>query len=341
MRFKKTTGSGILEGDLTPMIDMTFQLIAFFMVLINFSQTEADQNILLPESVLAKPPDHPVEFPITIQLKQDGGVIYGGQELASMQRLRPYLVNERSVLEGRDQVGDATVIIRAHRKAKAGDVQRLMELCQEEKFVKFKLRAKRRSHSNAALSSVQPGKGCCRQRKCRKRFFEHMRIRHVGSSEDKIELQMTPMIDIVFQLLVFFIMTFKIVAQEGDFDIKMPLQQQQQGPDIESPVLTLHVHLRAAPNGDLLTPDGIIVNGELRFSSCDELHNYIIGILGGDEPSAREDAEVELEFDYGLNYENVIDAISAVSGYIDESTGQVEKLIDNINFTPLPSVGGS
>ena len=33
MRIKKPK-SEILEGDLTPMIDMTFQLIAFFMVLI-------------------------------------------------------------------------------------------------------------------------------------------------------------------------------------------------------------------------------------------------------------------------------------------------------------------
>ena len=70
--FERESGSGILEGDLTPMIDMTFQLIAFFMVLINFSQTEADQRILLPESELAKPPDRPLEYPITIQLKEDG-----------------------------------------------------------------------------------------------------------------------------------------------------------------------------------------------------------------------------------------------------------------------------
>ena len=47
MRFRKRAESEILEGDLTPMIDMTFQLIAFFMVLINFSQTEPDQRILL------------------------------------------------------------------------------------------------------------------------------------------------------------------------------------------------------------------------------------------------------------------------------------------------------
>lgn len=36
------------EGDMTPMIDMTFQLIAFFMVLINFAEGDQDQRIKLP-----------------------------------------------------------------------------------------------------------------------------------------------------------------------------------------------------------------------------------------------------------------------------------------------------
>ena len=36
-----------------------------------------------------------------------------------------------------------------------------------------------------------------------------MQIRNANKAGEKIELQMTPMIDIVFQLLVFFIMTFK------------------------------------------------------------------------------------------------------------------------------------
>ena len=40
---------------------------------------------------------------------------------------------------------------------------------------------------------------------------------------DKIDINMTPMIDIVFQLLAFFIMTLKIVQPEGDFDVRMPL----------------------------------------------------------------------------------------------------------------------
>ncbi len=143
MRFRDKSNDGIMEGDLTPMIDMTFQLIAFFMVLINFSQTETDQRIILPQSTLAKPPDRPVEYPITIQMTAKGTIIYGGQELARLRQLRPYLVNERAILEGRKQpMSTATVIIRADRRTKAGEVQKLIELCQQERFEKFSLRAK-------------------------------------------------------------------------------------------------------------------------------------------------------------------------------------------------------
>ncbi len=38
-------------------------------------------------------------------------------------------------------MSDATVVIRADRFAKAGVVQKLIQMCQEEKFEKFALRA--------------------------------------------------------------------------------------------------------------------------------------------------------------------------------------------------------
>ena len=44
----------LAEGDLTPMIDMVFQLIAFFMVLINFAQTESNDRVKLPSSHLCE-----------------------------------------------------------------------------------------------------------------------------------------------------------------------------------------------------------------------------------------------------------------------------------------------
>jgi len=161
-----------------------------------------------------------------------------------------------------------------------------------------------------------------------------MRIRRSGKRDETVELSMTPMIDIVFQLLVFFIMSFKIVAQEGDFNIKMPLATKQQGLPEDSPVLPMSIQLRAGTGGRLAGSGGIVVNGELPFDTIDELHNYIIGVVGSDVPDARNDAEVELDCDYDLQYEFVVRAITAVSGYIDHSTGQVVKLVEKIKFTP-------
>ena len=55
---------------MTPMIDMVFQLIAFFMVLINFAQTEANDHVKLPSSQLVKPPEVALEFPIVLHVGQ-------------------------------------------------------------------------------------------------------------------------------------------------------------------------------------------------------------------------------------------------------------------------------
>jgi biopolymer transport protein ExbD len=164
-----------------------------------------------------------------------------------------------------------------------------------------------------------------------------MKFRHVGNrSEVKIELQMTPMIDVVFQLLVFFLFTFRIATQEGDFNIKMPLATYSPSVTVEteSPFVTMHVRLRADSDGRLPAAGGIVVNGERVLDSFEQLHLYVIGVIGGNEPSAKADAEVELDCDYDLHYEHVIDAITAVSGYVDQSTGQIERLVEKIKFTP-------
>ena len=62
--------------DMTPMIDMTFQLITFFMFVMNFSEAEQDERIQLPLSQLAKPVEGAIETPITLQLTNSGSIIY-------------------------------------------------------------------------------------------------------------------------------------------------------------------------------------------------------------------------------------------------------------------------
>jgi biopolymer transport protein ExbD len=160
-----------------------------------------------------------------------------------------------------------------------------------------------------------------------------MKIRHTRESE-KIELQMTPMIDIVFQLLIFFIMTFKIVALEGDFNVKMPIAAPDATITEIDPLPPMKLRLRAGADGQIAS----IVLAEQAFDSFDgpgnNLHSYIMGLVGGDAGpgTGLPSAEIELDCDYHLNYEHVIQAITAVSGHITEN-GDIVKLIERIKFS--------
>ncbi len=130
------------EGDMTPMIDMVFQLIAFFMVLINFSESEANERVVLPSSQLVKPPEAPLEFPITLHIAQDGEIILGGDTFTA-ETLKIGLSRELSVIKAeKKNPGDANVVIRAHKDAAAGDVQEVIKVAQEQKLEKFALRVK-------------------------------------------------------------------------------------------------------------------------------------------------------------------------------------------------------
>ena len=154
MRIKKRK-SEILEGDLTPMIDMTFQLIAFFMVLINFTQSETNDMVQLPDSALAKPPDSQLENLVIIHLAQDGTAVMSQTEVNYLG-LRHYLDVEyyRIDVQTTDNPQETTIVIRAHKAAKGGMVQELIQICQEAGFENFALRAE--ENINSAPKYITP-----------------------------------------------------------------------------------------------------------------------------------------------------------------------------------------
>jgi biopolymer transport protein ExbD len=144
MRIRSKGPHGIVEGDMTPMIDCAFQLISFFMFVINFSDAEQDQRVTLPASELAKPPVAPYDYPLTIHLTSNDHFIYGGRELTTFEALQSELVKETQIIDRLTpkNVGDVTVIIRADEDAKTGMVQRVIQTCQKLAFERFALRGK-------------------------------------------------------------------------------------------------------------------------------------------------------------------------------------------------------
>lgn len=138
---RRSGGPSSTEIDMTPMIDMTFQLITFFMFVMNFSEAEQDDRIQLPSSQLAKPAEGVIEKPITLQLTNAGWVIYAG-ELVAVRDIGGYLEREKTVMidAGREP-NTATIIVRADGRAKTGEVQDIIRICQEKGFERFALRA--------------------------------------------------------------------------------------------------------------------------------------------------------------------------------------------------------
>ena len=144
MKFSKKRKTEILEGDLTPMIDMTFQLIAFFMLLINFSEVDRAEEITLPTSILAVPPEVRPDYQIILNLEPAGKVKFEGEEIEKIDFLGP-VFNQQITAAAREGVtdpADIAVIIRSHENTPTGVVQELISKCQEVELQSFSLRVK-------------------------------------------------------------------------------------------------------------------------------------------------------------------------------------------------------
>ncbi len=155
-----------------------------------------------------------------------------------------------------------------------------------------------------------------------------MKFRHRSVLDEKQELPMTAMIDIVFLLLIFFVMTFKISAQEGDFNVKMPLK----GDGAQADTTQLPLKLRLKSNGSGALQE-IVLNDTPFGLDWDKLRGFVVQMVGDQAgPTDDEGPEVELDIDYDLHYVHVIEAITAVTGY--RSGNDVVHLIDRIKFAP-------
>lgn len=145
----------------------------------------------------------------------------------------------------------------------------------------------------------------------------------------KVEIPMAPMIDIVFQLLIFFMLNLKILAPEGDFNINLP---KSAGPgDVNMPI---KVGLRSDAAGNLtqLTIGSRnLGNDEAAF---DRLNREIQQIVGRPGNPAAHDIEVELDADFETQHRHVVKAISRCTGQLDPRTGTVTRYVEKIKFAP-------
>ena len=153
-----------------------------------------------------------------------------------------------------------------------------------------------------------------------------MRIHLKRTSALRVDLQMTSMIDVVFQLLIFFILTFRFVQPEGDLAIKLPAEPRPGDITTPSHLPTLAVNLSADDEGELRS----VSLNEQPLADLAALRREVAQVTL-DNLATRDDIRVDLICDQRLKYQNVIAALTAVSGQRDAS-GQILPLATNVHL---------
>ena len=143
------------------------------------------------------------------------------------------------------------------------------------------------------------------------------------SKHAEVEVQITPMLDMAFQLLTFFILTFRPAPVEGQFSMNLlpaspalkmdatapPDTAANANPDVPASLRTMTTELRANPNGSL----GKVMMEEVELQGMDELKAKLREILDPAKDLPFEQALIKA--DPQLKYSElmkVIDVFSAL-----------------------------
>jgi biopolymer transport protein ExbD len=139
------------EPNLTPLLDVVFQLITFFMLVINFTNENFDATIKLPVAGDAKPVEgKAVEDRLILNISQNGRLIWNGESLDTERAAKEINIQSQLARRNAEAMGQkikagenlpTTVVIRADRGTPFGQFYSLVKACQANGFVKFSLKA--------------------------------------------------------------------------------------------------------------------------------------------------------------------------------------------------------
>ena len=141
------------EPNLTPLLDVVFQLITFFMLVINFSQDNFDSRIKLPVAGSARPQDDATkvaEERLVLNVDNRGNLLFNGQTLSFEQAARKIKLEAQIARQnikavkgtlGPNQELPARVVIRADRDTSFTKLFGLIGTCQSNGYQKFDLKA--------------------------------------------------------------------------------------------------------------------------------------------------------------------------------------------------------
>ena len=134
------------EPNLVPMLDLVFQLITFFMLVVNFKTAVTDFNVKLPILGSAAPLEWSGPFePLVLNVDTAGQVFVYGQpvDVEKFVATEARLIKDRlrGQEEGEKDGLPVPVIVRADREVPFSLLNRVVKICQAQGFRQFSLSA--------------------------------------------------------------------------------------------------------------------------------------------------------------------------------------------------------
>jgi biopolymer transport protein ExbD len=165
--------------------------------------------------------------------------------------------------------------------------------------------------------------------------------RKLAENTGEAHLQMASMIDVVFLLLAFFVITYKTPEVEGDFNIRMPIDAQSISQPSLDDLLPVTIRLVSDADGNLAgirfgersVPDMKALRAAVYQYVNTNSISFQDAYSGLATPEFRDDLEIELDCDERLLYRHAMEAITAVTGYLN-SNDQIVKMVEKVKFTP-------
>ncbi|RUL87611.1 ExbD/TolR family protein [Tautonia sociabilis] len=138
------------QPDLTPLLDVVFQLMTFFIMVSNFNQEVYDQRVRLPVAGSARPIVDATEDKLVLNIDPEGRLLFNNQALGTEQAIKEIRYQADLARLNADAAGvpisageplPTTIILRADRETPFTEVFALVRACQDVGFTRFDLRA--------------------------------------------------------------------------------------------------------------------------------------------------------------------------------------------------------
>ena len=133
MRLPDTSGHRApFRFNITPMIDVVFLLIIFFLVASYFVRSEHSREVALPDAQRGNPDDPTSEYRLTITVERDGKLSVAGNHVSEEtvnERIRELQASATAAASNGLKLPRPEVRIRSDRDAQYAEIRKVVEQC--------------------------------------------------------------------------------------------------------------------------------------------------------------------------------------------------------------------